>query len=50
VGGETIASDSAFSDWMVTHGWVHYAAAVLGAGLVLGLGAVLAKRKALSVA
>lgn len=50
VGGETIASDSAFSGWMVTHGWVHYMAAVLGAGLVLGLGAVLAKRKALSVA
>jgi YjbE family integral membrane protein len=50
VGGETIASDSAFGGWMATHGWVHYAAAVLGAGLVLGLGAVLAKRKALSVA
>lgn len=48
VGGETIASDGAFSGWMVTHGWVHYAAAVMGAGLVLGLGMALEKRKARS--
>ena len=48
VGGETIASDGAFSGWMVNHGWVHYAAAVLGAGLVLAMGNVLEKRKARS--
>lgn len=48
VGGETIASDGAFSGWMVNHGWVHYAAAVLGAGLVLAMGNALEKRKARS--
>jgi hypothetical protein len=38
VGGETIASDAALKGLTADHGWLHYAAAAAGAGLVVGLG------------
>jgi len=45
VGGETIAGDTAFSGWIASHTWAHYAAAVLGAVLVLTTGKLLEHRK-----
>lgn len=50
VGGETIAGDSALKDFMASHGWMHLAAAPIGAALVVGLGKFLQKRKAEPVA
>jgi YjbE family integral membrane protein len=44
VGGETIAGDSALASFMETNGWMHLAAAPLGAALVVGLGKLLQKR------
>lgn len=49
VGGETIAGDSALKDFMAANGWMHIAAAPLGAALVVGLGKFLQKRKTQSV-
>ena len=50
VGGETIAGDSALKEFMATNGWMHLAAAPIGAALVVGLGKFLQKRKAGPVA
>ncbi len=51
VGGETIASDAVFQDFVAANGWVHYVAAALGAALVVGLGKfVQARAKAKSQA
>jgi YjbE family integral membrane protein len=44
VGGETIAGDTALAGFMATNGWMHIAAAPLGAALVVGLGKFLQKR------
>ena len=44
VGGETIVSDTALHDLVVTSEWLHTAGPVAGAGLVLGLGRWLQKR------
>ena len=44
VGGETIASDVALHGPLAAHPWLHYAAAAVGAVLVVGLGRVLQKR------
>ena len=44
VGGETIASDAALQPLVMDYPWLHYAAAVLGAVLVLVLGRKLGKR------
>jgi YjbE family integral membrane protein len=44
VGGETIASDFIFKDYMATNHWVHYAAAAAGAALVVGLGKMIQAR------
>ena len=46
VGGETIASDVALKGVMAEHGWLHYAAAAVGAALVVGLGHWLKRRHA----
>ena len=44
VGGETIASDFIFKDYVAANGWVHYVAAAAGAALVIGLGKMLQSR------
>jgi YjbE family integral membrane protein len=44
VGGETIAGDTALAGFMASNGWMHIAAAPLGAALVVGLGKFLQKR------
>ena len=44
VGGETIASDAALLPVVLDHPWLHYAGAVLGAIVVIGLGKKLGKR------
>lgn len=44
VGGETIVSDAALQTVVVDYPWLHYASAVLGAILVIGLGRKLGKR------
>ena len=44
VGGETIASDAALLPVVLDHPWLHYAGAVLGALVVIGLGKKLGKR------
>jgi YjbE family integral membrane protein len=41
VGGETIASDAVFAQWLASHRWMHYAAAGAGAALVIAVGKVL---------
>lgn len=46
VGGETIISDVALKGVMAEHGWLHYAAAAVGATLVVGLGQWLKRRQA----
>jgi len=45
VAGETIASDTALQSVVESHHWVHWAAAVLGALLVLGVGKGLSRNK-----
>lgn len=45
VAGETIASDTALQAVVETHHWLHWAAAALGALLVLGLGRILSRGK-----
>lgn len=50
VGGETIAGDSALKEFMANNGWMHLAAAPIGAALVVGLGKFLQQRKAQPVA
>ena len=44
VGGETIASDSALNSFREANHWVHYAAAVAGAVLVIAIGKALKAR------
>jgi YjbE family integral membrane protein len=44
VGGETIASDFIFKDYVAANGWVHYVAAAAGAALVIGLGKLIQAR------
>jgi YjbE family integral membrane protein len=44
VGGETIVSDVALKDVLLSQPWLHYGAAVAGAALVLALGRALQKR------
>ena len=44
VGGETIASDTIFKDFVAANGWVHYVAAALGAAFVIGLGKMIQAR------
>jgi YjbE family integral membrane protein len=44
VGGETIASDFIFKDYVAANGWVHYVAAAAGAALVIGLGKLIQSR------
>jgi predicted tellurium resistance membrane protein TerC len=44
VGGETIASDVAFKEYADANQWLHYAAAALGAVLVVFTGKFLQKR------
>jgi YjbE family integral membrane protein len=44
VGGETIASDFIFKDYVAANGWVHYVAAAAGAALVIVLGKLLQAR------
>jgi YjbE family integral membrane protein len=44
VGGETIASDFIFKDFVAANGWVHYVAAAAGAALVIALGKLLQAR------
>jgi len=44
VGGETIASDAIFRDYVAANAWVHYVAAAAGALLVVGLGKMLQAR------
>ena len=46
VGGETIVSDAALQPIVVDYPWLHYAGAVLGATMVIGLGKKLGKRPA----
>ena len=46
VGGETIASDVVFKSFADQTHWVHYAAAALGAILVVGLGKAIQRRHA----
>ncbi|MBC5763653.1 TerC family protein [Ramlibacter albus] len=46
VGGETIASDVALKPWVEGNGWVHYAAAALGAVIVIGVGKMLGAKAA----
>ena len=45
VGGETIVSDVALKELMVANSWLHYAAAAVGAALVVGLGRFLQHRQ-----
>ena len=45
VGGETIVSDAILKDFAAANPWLHYAAAAAGAGLVIGLGTALQKRR-----
>jgi len=45
VGGETIASDAAMSSVLEGVEWLHYAAALVGAVLVVGLGKYMQKRQ-----
>ena len=47
VGGETIVSDVALKSLLAANPWLHYAGAVTGAALVLGIGRLLQKRNAL---
>jgi YjbE family integral membrane protein len=44
VGGETIVNDAALHSVVVDYPWLHYAGAVLGAAMVIGLGRLLGKR------
>ncbi|MDD2917873.1 TerC family protein [Rhodoferax sp.] len=44
VGGETVVSDVALKGVMVANPWLHYAAAAIGATLVLGIGRLMQKR------
>jgi YjbE family integral membrane protein len=44
VGGETIASDFIFKDYVAANGWVHYVAAAIGAALVIALGKLVQAR------
>jgi YjbE family integral membrane protein len=44
VGGETIASDFIFKDYVAANGWVHYVAAAAGAALVIVLGKLIQAR------
>jgi YjbE family integral membrane protein len=46
VGGETIASDFVFRGYLAAMPWMHYAAAVAGAALVIGLGKLIQGRAA----
>ena len=43
VAGETITSDVYLQEFVSTHQWVHYAAAALGATLVIGVGKFLSR-------
>ncbi len=45
VGGETIAKDHVLQPFIGDQTWMHYAAAAIGAAVVLGVGKVLAARK-----
>ena len=47
VGGETIVSDVALRSLLAANPWLHYAGAVTGSALVLGIGRLLQKRNAL---
>jgi predicted tellurium resistance membrane protein TerC len=44
VGGETIVSDVSLKDILAANTWLHYAAAALGAALVVGVGKYLQNR------
>jgi hypothetical protein len=44
VGGETIVSDAVLRDFAVANSWLHYAGAVAGALIVVGLGKMLQAR------
>lgn len=44
VGGETIASDFIFREYVAANPWVHYVAAAAGAALVIGLGKLIQAR------
>jgi YjbE family integral membrane protein len=44
VGGETIASDFIFKDYVTANTWVHYVAAAAGAALVIVLGKLIQAR------
>ena len=46
VGGETIASDMVLKPWVEGNGWLHYAAAAVGAVLVIVIGKLLGARAA----
>ena len=45
VGGETIASDVIFKDYIAANPWLHYAAATAGAVFVIVVGKFIARRK-----
>lgn len=45
VGGETVASDVLLHDVLASNGWLHYAAAIAGAGFVLAVGKYMASRQ-----
>jgi YjbE family integral membrane protein len=44
VGGETMAGDAVFRDFVAANTWLHYAAAAAGAALVVGIGKLLQAR------
>ena len=44
VGGETIVSDTVLQDFAQANPWLHYAGAIAGAALVVGLGKALQRR------
>jgi YjbE family integral membrane protein len=46
VGGETIVSDVSLKDVLAANTWLHYAAAAVGAALVVGVGKYLQNRHA----
>lgn len=46
VGGETIVSDVFLKDVLAANGWLHYAAAAVGAAFVVGVGKYLQSRHA----
>ena len=50
VGGETIASDFVFKEFLEANHWVHYAAAAAGAGFVIAVGKALQARSRVKAA